>query len=231
MSEITKITTNQMSFNDMYQMSDVFAKSEMFTDAKSAAQALVKIQAGQELGIPPFASMSGVHIIQGKPTIGAGLMAGKVKASGKYDYKVIEQSDKACIVDFYQGTSKIGTSSFTMDDAKKAGTKNLDKFPRNMLFARAISNGVKWFCPDLFATSVYTPEEMNSGEFTEAEIIMPETKENPILEAVQALRQASTIDELNGMFKSLSHEAQAHPEVIEAAKFRKAELNLNTNAK
>jgi hypothetical protein len=29
-----------------------------------------------------------------------------------------------------------------------------------MLFARAISNGVKWFCPDVFAGPVYVPEEM-----------------------------------------------------------------------
>ena len=71
---------------------------------------------------------------------------------------------------------------------------------------------------------------MNSGEFTEAEVIMPETKESPILEVVQSLRKAVSVDELNAMFKALSHEAQAHPEVIEAAKFRKAELNLNTNA-
>lgn len=29
-----------------------------------------------------------------------------------------------------------------------------------MLFARAISNGVKWYCPDVFAGPVYVPEEM-----------------------------------------------------------------------
>jgi hypothetical protein len=39
-------------------------------------------------------------------------------------------------------------------------TKNIDKFPKNMFFARAISNGVKWFCPDVFSGPVYTLEEM-----------------------------------------------------------------------
>jgi hypothetical protein len=29
-----------------------------------------------------------------------------------------------------------------------------------LFFARAISNGVKWFCPDVFAGPVYVPEEM-----------------------------------------------------------------------
>ncbi|NBO17384.1 MAG: hypothetical protein EBV07_00610 [Proteobacteria bacterium] len=54
----------------------------------------------------------------------------------------------------------IGNSTFTIEDAKKAGTKNTDKFPRNMLFARAMSNGVKWYTPDVFAGPVYVPEEM-----------------------------------------------------------------------
>ena len=139
-----------------------FAESGMFQDTKSAAQAIVKIQAGQEIGIPPFAAMTGIHIIQGKPVIGAGLIASRVKGSGKYDYEIKEQSDTNCSIDFYQGKKLLGNSSFSLKDAQKAGTKNLDKFPKNMLFARAISNGVKWFCPDVFAGPIYTPEEFEA---------------------------------------------------------------------
>jgi hypothetical protein len=69
-------------------------------------------------------------------------------------------SEKICSIDFFQGSENIGNSTFTIEEAKKAGTKNIDKFPKNMLFARAISNGVKWFCPDVFAGPVYVPEEM-----------------------------------------------------------------------
>src|SRR5690606_23609766 len=97
---------------------------------------------------------------QGKPTMGAGLIASTVKGSGKYDYKVKEMSDKVCSIDFFQGKDNIGNSTFTIEDARKAQTKNLEKFPKNMLFARAISNGVKWFCPDVFSGPVYVPEEM-----------------------------------------------------------------------
>lgn len=150
-----------MPVNDIMTMAKTFAESGMFTDTKQVAQAFVKIQAGQEIGIPPFAAMSGIHIIQGKPAIGAGLMASTVKGSGKYDYKVVKMDDKICSVDFYQGKENIGNSTFTIEDAKKAQTKNIDKFPKNMLFARAMSNGVKWFCPDVFSGPVYTPEEMD----------------------------------------------------------------------
>lgn len=147
---------------DAISIGETFYKSGMFADIKSAQQAVVKIMAGAEMGISPFQAMSGIHIIQGKPTIGAGLMASRVKASGKYNYKVTEMTDKVCTIDFIEGGQTIGTSSFTIEDAKKAGTKNLDKFPRNMLFARAMSNGVRWFCPDIYEGPVYVPEEMES---------------------------------------------------------------------
>jgi hypothetical protein len=147
---------------EIMSIGKAFAESGMFPDIKSAAQAIVKIQAGAELGIAPFAAMSGIHIISGKPTIGAGVMAAMVKASGKYNYRVTEQTDKVCSIIFYEGAEIIGTSTFTIEDAKKAGTKNTDKFPRNMLFARAMSNGVKWYTPDVFAGPVYVPEEMES---------------------------------------------------------------------
>jgi hypothetical protein len=147
---------------EIMSIGKAFAESGMFPDIKSAAQAIVKIQAGAELGIAPFAAMSGIHIISGKPTIGAGVMAAMVKASGKYNYRVTEQTDKVCSIDYYEGAEMIGTSTFTIEDAKKAGTKNTDKFPRNMLFARAMSNGVKWYTPDVFAGPVYVPEEMES---------------------------------------------------------------------
>ena len=67
-------TIVSLPVNDVMTLAKTFAESGMFTDTKQTAQAFVKIMAGQEIGIPPFAAMSGVHIIQGKPTIGAGLI-------------------------------------------------------------------------------------------------------------------------------------------------------------
>ena len=70
MNEVQKFTGSES-----IEISKSFFESGMFADIKSAQQALVKIMAGQEIGIPPFAAMTGVTIIQGKPTIGAGLIA------------------------------------------------------------------------------------------------------------------------------------------------------------
>lgn len=149
-----------MPVNDIMNMSKMFVDSGMFTDSKSVAQAFVKIQAGQEIGLAPFAAMSGINVIMGKPTFSAGVIAAAVKGAGKYDFKVKEMNEKVCSIDYFEGKEFIGNSTFTIEDAKKQGTKNLDKFPKNMLYARAMSNGQKWFCPDVFQMAVYVPEEM-----------------------------------------------------------------------
>lgn len=153
----------QLPISEIINIGNAFAASGMFTDIKSAAQAIVKIQAGQEIGIPPFAAMTGIHIIAGKPSIGAGIMAARVKGSGKYDYKVIRNDKDSCIIEFIQGDRSLGKSEFTIADARIAGTKNMDKYPKNMLFARAMSNGVRFYTPDIFSGPVYVPEEMEGA--------------------------------------------------------------------
>ena len=216
--------TQQLPITEIMSIGKAFAESGMFLDTKSAAQAIVKIQAGQEIGIPPFAAMTGIHIIQGKPTIGAGIMASRVKGSGKYDYSIIEQTDKICSIDFYQGNIKIGNSTFTLDDAKKAGTKNLEKFPRNMLFARAMSNGVKWFTPDIFSGPVYVPEEMN----VEVQDVVAEELPEQFMtesEAIAAIADCKSKDELTQLYRALSQSVRTLESVIAASKLKASEWN------
>ena len=171
------------SAQDALSIGEVFFRSGLFSDIKSVHQAVVKIIAGQEMGISPMAAMNGIHIIQGKPVVGAGLMAARVKSFGKYNYKVVTHDDKQCIIEFFEGKESLGTSTFTIEDARKAGTKNLDKFPRNMLFARAMSNGVKWFTPDIYEQPVYVPEEM---DFTESKPEITEAQYKKAIERINA---------------------------------------------
>ena len=206
--DIQKINTA-----DIMSIGKAFAESGMFTDIKSAAQAIVKIQAGQEIGIPPFAAMSGIHIIQGKPTIGAGLIASSIKGSGKYDFRVVDHSEKICSIEFFQGKESLGISTFTIEDAKKAGTKNIDKFPKNMLFARAISNGVKFYTPDVFSGPVYTPEEMEQVTVDAPVEVLPDYDD-----VIEAINNAVDKAELTSLWKALPKEMRAANELIDTFK-------------
>lgn len=151
------------------------AQAKMFPDIQSQSTAFVKILAGQEMGIAPFQAMTGIHIINGKASTGGNLMATKVKESGRYDYKVVSMTDKGCSIDFFEivdgKKEKIGNSEFTDAEATAAGVKNNStwkKYPKNMFFNRAMSNGVRWFTPDVFSGApVYTAEEMGYANVDE----------------------------------------------------------------
>jgi hypothetical protein len=218
-TQVTTVTT--INTTDIMNISKAFYESGMFTDIKSVAQAMVKISAGQEIGIPPFASMTGIHIIQGKPTIGAGLIASRLKGSGKYDYRVVEASEKVCSIDFFQGNTKIGNSTFTIEDARKALTKNIDKFPKNMLFARAISNGVKWYCPDIFSGPVYVPEEMQVVTTEEATHIEVDTTIDEIINDIQV---CVSLDEIKAVWKKLTLNQKTDLRVLAAKDDMKTKL-------
>jgi hypothetical protein len=179
---ISKNSNPVSSLDEIERAATALAKSGYFNDAREVAQCITKVLAGRELGFGPFASMTGISIIQGRPAVGANLMAAAVKRSGRYNYRIISLSDSGCELAFYENGQEIGRSVFNLEDAKKAGLGGRDnwaKFPRNMYFARAMSNGVRWYCPDVFSGSpVYTPEELGAevdddgnvinGQFTDA---------------------------------------------------------------
>ena len=179
MSELTVYQSQDhvlATYDDVERAAKAMAASGFFQDTKQASQAIVKILAAREIGFGPFAGMTGINIIQGKPAFGANIMAAAVKRSGRYNYRVTEMTDKACVIEFMEFLGgkwqMMGVSSFTIEDAKKAATKNTDKFPRNMLFARAMSNGVRWYCPDVMNGSiVYTPEELGAEVDQDGEVI------------------------------------------------------------
>lgn len=169
------------NYDELAKAAGAMSKSGFFADSRDQAQAIVKIMAGQEMGFGPFASMTGVNIIQGKPTIGANLMASAVKGSGKYNYKIVTLTDSVAEIEFLEQGRSCGVSKFTIDDAKKAnltGKTTWQNFPRNMLFSRAMSNGVRWYCPDVFnGASVYTPEELGAEVNADGEVITGAWKE------------------------------------------------------
>lgn len=171
------------SMDDAERAARAMSASGFFQDTKQASQAVVKILAGQELGFGPFASMTGVNIIQNKPVLAANLMAAAVKRTGKYNYRVIEMGEAVCELAFFEDGKEVGRSRFTMEDADKSGLSGKDnwkKYPRNMLFARAVSNGQKWYAPDIFnGATVYTPDELGATVDEDGAVISQPSENAP----------------------------------------------------
>lgn len=158
------------AYKEIMVLGKVLQASGYFKDIRDQAQAVTKILWGKELGFTPIVALSGIHIIEGKPALSSNLMATLIKRSGRYDYRVKVWTDVECVLTFREKNGAewedVGESSFTMDDAKRAGVVRAggswSKFPKAMLFARALSQGLRTYCPDVSAAPIYNPEEMGA---------------------------------------------------------------------
>lgn len=168
-----------IALRERLEIADVFAASGLFPDTRSGAQAYVKIQAGAELGFPPFASMNGISIIQNRTAIGGGLYAALIEACPDYDLEVLESSDTQAAGRFWVRSGRTGKweakgeFSFSMEDAQRAGLAGKDnwkKNPRQMLYWRMVSNGARMFFPARCA-GLYLPEELGATVTEQGEII------------------------------------------------------------
>lgn len=172
---VSPVSLNSLS--EVMQLGDVLARSGFFSDARSAAQAVVKVLAGRELGFASIASMVGIHIIEGKPVVGAHLMASMIKRSGRYDYRILRCDRGACELEFYERRGEkwepLGKTAMTTKEAVETGLAvgkdgktvkaNWARNADDMLFARCISKGYRRFCPDLTGgVLVYDPDEMDA---------------------------------------------------------------------
>ena len=179
-------------------------------DPKEAiAQAIIKVQAGAELGLGPMQSLMSLMVVQGNPALRAHGMASAIKRHPRYDYRIVELTNQRCEIEFFADRDSVGRSSFDMAQAREAGLggKNWKAYPQNMLFARAISNGFRWYCPDAINGAMYTAEEF--AEFTSAETedidaVDPVTGEvsDPIGSVPSALQSAPLItdNQLKALF-------------------------------
>jgi hypothetical protein len=159
--QIAKAGLVPATIDEALTVAKAFAAGGLFPDIKNAGQALVKIMAGAEYGLTPVAAMNSFHIVQGKLGMHYSLIGARIKSSEKYNYRVIAKTNDRCEVAFFEHGEEIGREVFTAEDAKRQATQNMGKFPATMLFARALTNGARTYCSEVFnGNAVYTPEEL-----------------------------------------------------------------------
>jgi hypothetical protein len=160
------------SVDDLARLARVFAASGLFGRAGNqetqVAECAIRLMAGMEAGFSPFASATGVHIINGRPAFSANLLAQAVRRHPDYDYRVLEKTATACRIKFLFRGEVLGEELFTIEMAERAGLlKNPTwrSYPEAMLFSRALTAGMRTHCPDaLGGHPAYTPEELGGGE-------------------------------------------------------------------
>ncbi len=188
---------------DLRTMGTVLVKSGYFQDTRDIAQAVVKVMAGRELGFGPIASMQGVYIVKGRVSLASNLIAAAIQRSGRFRYKVVKLDRTGCIIKFYERWNaewaEVGESTFDAQDATTAGLikgDNWQHFPRNMYFARALTNGARWYCPEVFNGPVYTPDELGARVDDDGQMI--DIPAAPPMDSTETKRLAAEYDRTIG---------------------------------
>lgn len=133
---------------------------------RNPAAVAAAILYGHEIGIGPMMALAKISIIQGTPAPRAELARALILSHG-HEFWVDEQTTTRCTVSGRrQGSDKVQTVTWTMDDAKKAGLGGnaWNKYPRQMLLARASAELARNVFADVLGGIAYFAEELDGEE-------------------------------------------------------------------
>lgn len=149
-----------VAFEQQCRLAESFARSGLF-GIKTPDQALALMALCEAEGLHPAIAVRDYHIIQGKPALKADAMLARFQAAGGR-VRWTAMTDERVAAEFSHpsgGTVEIDWDKQRAITAGFWGKDNWKKFPRPMLRARVISEGIRTVFPGV-VVGVYTPEEV-----------------------------------------------------------------------
>jgi hypothetical protein len=187
------------------------------------ANVLYAVEYGRTLGIAPVAAITGIHVIEGKPSASSGLIGGLVRQAG---HKLrVRGNDQEAVAQIIRADDPDWTyeCTWTLERAAQAGLCKLvngkpvardykdrptawEKYPAAMLKARAITEVARDACEDVLFGLHYTPEELGAVVNQDGE---------PMDATVQQLRSVPTKE--SDQWQQPVPAQQTPPEVVARA--------------
>lgn len=172
------------SMTDLEKMAASMVKSRLF-GVQNVEQAVTLMLVAQAEGLHPATAARDYHVIMGRPAMKADAMLARFQAGGG----IVEWQDytdsKVSATFRHPQSPKPVLIEWTIEMARKIGLTSKDNwknYPRAMLRARVISEGVRTCAPGI-AVGIYTPEEIQ--DFSEKDI----TPTAGVLGSLPAARQ------------------------------------------
>ena len=152
--------SNLVPLQDITQMAEVAAGSKMF-GFKNPQEAMAIMLLCQAENLHPAVAMRDYHVIQGRPALKADAMLARFQqAGGSVQWK--DYTDEKVTGVFSHPSGGSLEVSWSLAQAKSIGIANKDNwrnYPRAMLRARCVSEGIRSVYPGC-VVGVYTPEEV-----------------------------------------------------------------------
>lgn len=160
--------TQAASLPEKMQYAKALAESGMLPSQyrKQPANLLYALEYAESLGLHPMAAITGIHVIEGKPSASSALISALVRRAGHKlrvrgnDQEAVAQIVRADDPDF---TFEV---RWTMARAEQAGLARKQvwkNYPAAMLKARAITEVARDACEEALSGMHYTPEELGAN--------------------------------------------------------------------
>jgi 5'-3' exonuclease len=155
------------SFGDAWTLAKAMHASRLFSAYGTPEAVLSTILAGRELGLQAMASLRAFHVIEGRPTLSAGIIQALVLKSPHCRYfRCTERTNERATFVTKRGDDPEMALTFTLEDAKLAWSKGEDAFkksgygknPADMCVARAATKLARLVYADV-VNNLYAPEE------------------------------------------------------------------------
>lgn len=152
-------STTLIPIQDVERMGSAISASGLF-GLKTREQAIALMLLAQAEGLHPVTAARDYHIMNGKPAMKADTMLARFQAAGgRVEWKSYTDERVEGVFTHPNGGSV--TVDWTLERAERAGLKSdtWKRYPRAMLRARVISEGIRTVYPGVLC-GMYTPEEI-----------------------------------------------------------------------
>lgn len=224
------------SISEIEKAATYIAKSGLF-GVKTPEQAVALMLVAQAEGRNPFEAARDYHIIQNRPALKAdAILARFQQAGGSVEW--LEYTDKKVVGKFSHPQGGSVTIDWTIERAQQAGLAGRDNwknYPRAMLRARCISEGVRTVYPGV-SSGIYTVEEVQDmseakpAEGAEMEVIdESKPEEAPEEEGKRIVREKNiSLERRNELWEMADKKIDAYvsllreePAVVETNPFKR----------
>jgi hypothetical protein len=193
-----------VSLNDKLRYAESLAQSGLLPAQyrKQPANVLYATEYGEMLGLAPLAAITGLHIIEGKPTASSGMVSALVRKAGHRLRVTFDRKTMTAVATIHRADDPDFEyrAEWNMERAKKAeltGKKVWKQYPEAMLKARAITEVARDACEEALNGVHYTPEELgvevdeDGAPISVTAVRVDEPQERPDWEALIKQREGN----------------------------------------
>ncbi len=155
---------------------------------KQPANLLFALEYAEALNVSPIHAITSIHVIEGKPSASADLIAALIRKAGHKLRITGDDTQARAVLIRHDDPDFEFVAEWNMAKARAAGLtgKNVWKnYPGAMLRSRAITEVARLGAPDALYGVVYTAEELGAEVNAEGEVI-----ENPTYQPVTVVDEA-----------------------------------------